>query len=115
MRISDWSSDVCSSDLWKVAAEGGDDFHALDKRVRAIFDMSRSYRNLPIVDDLCGLPFQEWRDGIRQTREAKEAAELKRIEDATASRRRTFALAAKNSPKDEAQTGHASPGGEGRA
>src|SRR3546814_18251020 len=74
MRISDWSSDVCSSDL------------------------------LPIVDDLCGLPFQEWRDGIRQKREAKEAAELKRIDDAKESRRRNFAIAAKNALKDEAET-----------
>lgn len=37
---------------WKVAAEGGDDFHALDKRVRAIFDMSR---NQP-AGDLGGRP-----------------------------------------------------------
>jgi P-type conjugative transfer protein TrbL len=89
---------------WKVAAEGGDDFRALDKRVRAIFDMSRSYRDLPIVDDLCGLPFQEWRDGIRRKREEKEAAERKRIEDAKESRRRNFAIAAKNALKDEAET-----------
>src|SRR3546814_11573737 len=74
MRISDWSSDVCSSDL------------------------------LPIVDDLCGLPFQEWRDGIRQKREAKEAAELKRIEDAKERRRRTSAIAAKHAFKYEAET-----------
>jgi len=89
---------------WKVAAEGGDDFRALDKRVRAIFDMSRSYRDLPIVDDLCGLPFQEWRDAIRQKREEKEAAERKRIEDAKESRRRNFAIAAKNALKGEAET-----------
>jgi len=98
---------------WKVAAEGGDDFRALDKRVRAILDMSRSYRDLPIVDDLCGLPFQEWRDGIRQKREAKEAAERKRIEDAKESRRRNFAIAAKSALKDEAETWLASTAVDG--
>src|SRR3546814_14930518 len=36
MRISDWSSDVCSSDLIQVAIDGGLDFRILHIRLQAL-------------------------------------------------------------------------------
>lgn len=87
---------------WAVAGEGGNHYRALLERVDAIRDMTRAFREVPIVDDLCGLPFQEWRDGLRRKREEKEAAEQKRIEDEKAKRLRNFGIAATNGLKDDA-------------
>src|SRR3546814_19833378 len=41
MRISDWSSDVCSSDLGAVAADQGDAFAGFDGQVDA-FEQQRA-------------------------------------------------------------------------
>src|SRR3546814_5146636 len=48
MRISDWSSDVCSSDLPVVAVVADDEAAALD----AVEAISVDYDDLPVVLDL---------------------------------------------------------------
>src|SRR3546814_19270831 len=50
MRISDWSSDVCSSDLWiGVGADEAMHFALLDRRLRAL---GSQYGALPAHDGL---------------------------------------------------------------
>src|SRR3546814_13044701 len=73
MRISDWSSDVCSSDLGREAleerfpaaelVEGGDEFSALLKQVvDAVEAPVNGFDHIPI--DVKGTAFQEavWRE-----------------------------------------------------
>src|SRR3546814_5811911 len=62
MRISDWSSDVCSSDLHGDAALAGDPEALLDQRRRAGVDLRRPHHAghpagrmaVGLVDDLDG-------------------------------------------------------------
>src|SRR3546814_4949615 len=70
MRISDWSSDVCSSDLWRVLA-----FHAARDVRAGAGRQGRRWRQLAVAQGrggLCGNAM-EWRADCHSTAELRRA------------------------------------------
>lgn len=87
---------------WTIAGQGDEAFTRLRKRISAITLMTRTYQDNPIVDDLCGLPIEAWRDDLRRQREERDRKTQEKQAEAKAARQRKFIEAATHALKDEA-------------
>src|SRR3546814_10538225 len=84
MRISDWSSDVCSSDLFAVDRRGKSDA-ALDQRLQRLRPHRRAFEQPEVHAEATGIPepraaAHQWRVlGLDQDMEIGRASCLERV------------------------------------
>ncbi len=94
---------VAGRSPWDVAGGGGQAYRDLEARIVAILDMTRSYRDAPVVEDLCGLPLGKWRDELLRRREEKEAAKQEQLVHDHSMRRKNFETSARRTLGKEAE------------
>lgn len=87
---------------WTIAGEGGDDFKQLRNRIDAILKMTRTYAEAPIVDDLCGLAVEEWRDELVRQRDERDAKARQKLDEVMEARKRRLRDLATRALKEEA-------------
>src|SRR3546814_8779267 len=103
MRISDWSSDVCSSDLVERVAEGRRVLHYRAQRTVYIVALARRQTHAEIgAVQRCGSVFDE-RDGLSVRRARKAVRCVGGIESGFAHQRLWIAAQCRDQFREEAQ------------
>src|SRR3546814_7540721 len=75
MRISDWSSDVCSSDLHVIVAEGLHDRQYVEARTEGFAELKAHLAEYPPekMAEICGIPAETIREVARLYAKAERA------------------------------------------